>query len=189
MRNVVLGAIGVLWGGGMINLGPRQRGLVRERCVRRRLADGIRLRGCAPGGRKLDADQAVPEKLTSRHGSLSITLNRFQCVPVSAALRSRALGAGAGRARSWCAARGFRTWSSAPCEPRVNEPQRGRAPLAPRVADGRSRGSSTGGSRLSPLVEFEIRSDDTTAALADFFHLRMRTSTCSSAPDALSRPR
>ncbi len=44
-----------------------------------------------------------------------------------------------------------------------------------------------GESRFVPLVEFDLRSDDTTAALANFFHLRMRTSMCARAAGTRAR--
>ena len=62
----------------------------------------------------------------------------------------RAGAAGAGRATSRFAGFLFRTWSSPPRVPRANASQHGRAPLAPGVADGRCRGSSTDESRFSP---------------------------------------
>ena len=121
------------------------------------------------------AEEASPSSTTDsvrrvrRHVARPVALNWFRCVPVSAGSRSRA--GGAGEARKWCASRWFRTWSSAPPEPRLNESPRARAPRSPGVADGRCRGSSTDESRSSPLVELEIRSDDTTGPPANFFHL------------------
>ena len=126
--------------------------------------------GC--GRFAVEHDRQGPASPAARPAVNHAQLNWFQCVPASAALRSRA--AGAGRATRQPAACLFRTWSSPPCEPRVNASQRGRAPRAPGVADGRCRGSSMDESRFSPLVEFDIRSDDTTAPLANFFHRRMR---------------
>ncbi len=106
------------------------------------------------------AEEASPSSTTDsvrrvrRHVARPVALNWFRCVPASAGSRSRA--GGAGEARNWRASRWFRTWSSAPPEPRLNESPRARAPRSPGVADGRCRGSSTDESRSSPLVELEI---------------------------------
>ena len=138
--------------------------------------------GCR--GFSVEHERQRPASQTARP-AVDLVLNWFRYVPVSAALRSRAAEAGAGRATSRSAARLFSTWSSAPREPRVNESQRGRARLAPGVAGERRRSSSTDESRRSPLVEFDIRSDHTTAELTNFFHLMTRTSTCARAPACL----
>lgn len=91
-----------------------------------------------------------------RHVPLSITLNLFQCVQVSAPLRSR--GAGAGRAKNHRAAHRVSSCSSAPPEPRANGSPHGRAPPAPHDAAGRSRDwSRDERARLTPLLGPNMR--------------------------------